>query len=158
MTDKVHCTEDCTHDHEHKLQKVEEFVNNSADGEQGDDKLQADVAATDSVMKLFDKEKIEEFVKNSANMIAEGKPKVDGRKEVAAAHYYDTEHGKIGTFFMWVHGLPPKMYVGTEGEIDEMKNDFFKMAREAGMIRPNPRERAEMRRKKRKAEKRRVAG
>jgi len=120
--------------------------------EQKKDAVYSDVAATDTVSALFSKEQLEEFAKNSAEMMAKGKPRVDGVKNVAASHFYDTDKGKIGTFFMWIKGVSPKMYIGTEGEVIEMQNDFQKMCKAKGIVRLNPKERAEARKKQQRAE------
>jgi hypothetical protein len=114
----------------------------------------AEAAATKTVGELFTKEQLEKYVENSVDMISQGKPVIDGKKNLAACHFYDTEHGKIGTFCMWIKGTPFKIYVGTETEVNEMKDDFYKMASEGKIAyHMTPKERADLRKKKRKKEK-----
>ncbi len=118
-------------------------------------KNQLGVSVTATVKDLFTKEQLESFTNESTRLMSQGQPTVDGVKNVAGTHYYETEHGKIGTFFLWVKKMGmPRMYVGTESEIKDMQEDFLKLAKESGVVRKNPRERAEERRKKRRLEKR----
>ena len=114
--------------------------------------METQISATKTVIDRCGKELLESYAQQSLQSIAEGKPVVDGKKYVAATHYYDHTDGKVGTFFTWVkNAIDMRMYVGTEEEIKEMHSDF------SMIFKPNsPRERAEERKRKRKREKRKL--
>lgn len=119
------------------------------------DGTEAEASATKTVSDLFPTEELNSYVESTVKMIVAGKPQIDGRKHVAACHYYDTKHGKIGTFTSWIRGTPFKIYVGTENEVNEMKRDFYKMAEEANLsFHKNPKERAEDRKRAERRRKR----
>lgn len=113
-----------------------------------------EASATTTIGELFTKEQIEKYVNNSLDMIFQGKPVIDGKSNVGGCHFYDTDHGKIGTFCMWVKDNPFKIYVGTEAEINELKDDFY-LATKDGKVRCHmtPKDRANLRKQKRKKEK-----
>ena len=113
--------------------------------------VEAEASATKTVSDLFPTEQLNSYVENTVKMITAGKPPMDGRKQIAACHFYDTKHGKIGTFSSWMVGTPFKIYVGMEDEVETMKRDFYRMASEVGMsFQKTPKERADDRKRARK--------
>lgn len=113
--------------------------------------MEIQVQATKTVSDVFDKEVLDGYCKKSVDMIADGRPRLDGKKDIAALHFYDTDHGKIGTLVTWVRGIPAVMYLGTEQEVIDIKDDFYKLVEGAGLrFQKNPRQRAEQRKQMRK--------
>lgn len=118
------------------------------------DELTCEASATKAISELFPTEQLSAWADNTIDMIAAGKPRIDGQKEIAACHFYETDKGKVGTFSTWVKGTPFKIYIGLEAEINEMKSDFYKIVEETGLtFKKNPKERAKERKRERKKRK-----
>lgn len=92
-----------------------------------------EVKATSAIRSLFGDDDLSPYVDSSLKMILQGKPTIDGVKNLAGCHFYNTDHGRIGTFAMWIKGIPFSIYIGMEKEIDEMRKDFYRIAEEAGV-------------------------
>lgn len=119
--------------------------------------VEAEASATKTVSDLFPTEELNSYVDSTVKMIVAGKPHMDGKKQIAACHFYDTRHGKIGTFSSWMRGTPFRIYVGTETEVNEMKQDFYKMASEVGLsFKKSAKERAEDRKRENKKAKKKA--
>jgi hypothetical protein len=109
---------------------------------------ESNVSATKAVTELFNEEQLAAYVSESLKLIAQGKPEVDGKTNIAACHFYDTDHGRIGTFFMWMRGTEAHTYIGMEKEITDMKDDFQGLMKEHGVLAASPYEESVARRKR----------